>query len=636
MKRTILISLVIFFTAFSQFSYGFSWQVASPNEKYLVIAGTNKDGLFQYQVFYNGKNIILPSTLGFLLQNGTIAGRHVNMLAHTFNQSDTTWKPVYGEKNKYSDHYQELNISLQDRSGYILEIIFRAYNEGIAFRYNITGNPFGKTFSIHKELTGFSLPGKARAWVTYSAQGIYHLIPVDSIQRPAERPLVIRENNGLYVALGEAELVNYARMRFLPSTDKKNTLISSLDGDVTLPVPGYTPWRFIMAGEKAGELVEHNYLLLNLNKPCALKNVSWIKPGKVIREITLTTRGGKACIDFATKHNLQFIEYDAGWYGPESAKTSDATTVTPDLQRSKGPLDLQEVIRYGKEKGIGVILYVNHIALEQQLDTLLPLYESWGIQGVKYGFVRVGPQLWTGWLHEAIRKAATYHLMVDIHDEFRPAGYTRTYPNFMTCEGIRGDEESPSNTHTLITMFTRMIAGPADNTICYYNRRVDEKMGSHASQLAKAVCIYSPWEFLYWYDRPEGSPGSKQLKEKGGYGLIGNEPELTFFDQVPTVWDDTKVLEGEIGKYGTIARRHGEEWFIGSINGSQPHTVKIPLGFLKKDIKYTATIFSDDPGVSTRTHVKIETKTVDRHTILSYAVKPDNGLAMIIKPKTSK
>ncbi len=631
MKHKVPAFLIIIFSFFQPLS-AISLQVASPDGKYLAIAGTNAEGLLQYQVFYAGRNIIQPSSIGFLLTNGTFVGKNMDIMARSYSTTDTTWTPVYGDRSKYRDHFNQLRITLQDRSGYLLELIFRAYDEGIAFRYHITANPYGKELFIHKEMTEFSLPEGATALVTYSAQGQYVKMPVGKIIHPAERPLVIREDNGIFLALGEAGGADYARMRLMASSGKKNTLVSSLAGDVILPVPGSTPWRFIMAGEKAGELVEHTYLLLNLNEPCMLDDVSWIEPGKVIREVTLTTQGGKACVDFAAAHNLQFVEYDAGWYGPEYSDSSDATTVTPDPQRSLGPLDLKEVIRYGKEKGIGIILYVNRRALERQLDTLLPLYESWGVRGVKYGFVRTGPQAWTAWLHEAIRKAAVHHLMVDVHDEYRPTGYSRTFPNFMTCEGVRGDEESPDNTHTLITMFTRTIAGPADNTICYYSKRVEEKMGSHASQLAKAVCIYSPWQFLYWYDRPAGSPGSKP----GGENTIGKEPELTFFDQVPATWDETRVLESDIGKYGTVARRHGEEWFVGAINGDQPHTVKFPLSFLKKEGKYTATIFSDNPSVPTRTHVKIETKILDHQSTFTYPLKPNNGLAIIIKPEKNK
>lgn len=606
--------------------------ISSPDGNYLVTAGPDEKGQLQYRVSYKSHPVISPSSLGLLLENGLILGAKVSIISVDNSSVDYTWQPVYGEQSSYRDHYNQLNIKLEDKgSAYKINLVIRTYNEGVAFRYIITSQEHIDSLKIKKELTGFSFPGSMEAWITYSAQGEIRKIPLSEIKKPVERPLLLKDKNGEYIAIGEAALVDYARMR-LTLNEQKNALVSGLAGEVGLPLPAVTPWRFIMAGESAGEILENNFLLLNLNEPNKLKDVSWIKPGKVIREVTLTTQGGKACIDFAAGHNLQFIEYDAGWYGPEYNDTSDATTVTLDPKRSKGPLDLHEVIRYGKEKGIGVILYVNRRALEQQLDEILPLYASWGIEGVKYGFVHVGPQQWTSWLHEAIRKASKHHLMVDIHDEFRPTGYTRTYPNFMTCEGIRGDEESPSNTHTLKTMFTRSIAGPADNTNCYYSARVTEKMGSHASQLAKTVCIYSPWQFLYWYDRPGGSPGSDRLKKDGGRMLIGNEPELEFFDMVPTVWDEKHILEGEPGKFGTIARRNGKEWFIGSINGSEPHTVKINMDFLKNGTKYLAYIYSDDPAVKTRTHVKIEKKIVNKQSVLEYDLKPNNGLAVRIIP----
>ncbi len=625
--------LLLFFFSFSD-SYGKRItpgseiiRLQSPDGRYDITAGINPSGRFQYSVSFDGKMIILPSALGLEADGRIMPGKEAKVVEIQDTTVDYTWKPVYGERSRYRDHYRQKIITLK-RNQYEMDIVFRAYDEGIAFQYRVKSAGRSDSVVIKRELSEFALPEGPEAWVTYPAQGEYKKLPVGEIKKPCERPLVIRLRNGMYMAVGEAALVDYARMRLELSGEKKTTLVSSLASEVRLPLPASTPWRFVMAGTSAGELLEHNYLLLNLNAPNALKDVSWIRPGKVIREVSLSTQGGKACIDFAATHGLQYVEYDAGWYGPEYEDVSDASTITLDPKRSKGPLDLHEVIRYGREKGVGIIVYVNRRALEKQLDEILPLYESWGIKGVKYGFVQVGPQRWTSWLHEAIRKAAKYHLMVDVHDEYRPTGYSRTYPNFMTCEGVRGDEESPSNTHTLITMFTRLIAGPADNTICYFTPRVTEKMGSHASQLAKAVCIYSPWQFLYWYDRPEGSPGSEKLKAEGGKALIGDVPELEFFDAVPTVWDDTRVIEGEPGKYGTIARRSGRQWFVGSINGAETHTVKIPLDFLDSGKQYTANIYSDDPSVNTRTHVKMETRTVDKGSILTFQLKPDTGVAI--------
>ena len=270
---------------------------------------------------------------------------------------------------------------------------------------------------------------------------------------------------------------------------------------------------------------------------------------------------------------------------------------------------------------------MNRRALEQQLEKILPLYKSWGIKGVKYGFVQVGSQQWTSWLHDAVIKAAENNLMVDVHDEYRPTGFSRTYPNFMTQEGIRGDEESPTNEHTLITLFTRMIAGAGDNTNCYFSKRVDEKMGSHASQLAKAVCLYSPWQFLYWYDRPASSPA-----KIGGAGnnerFIQELPELTFFDRLPTVWEDTKVLEGKIGEYAIIARKSGNSWYIGSLT-NETREVIIPLAFLDTDVDYIATIYFDDKNVNTKTKVGIKQETVNSDSVMKFILNRRNGLAII-------
>ncbi len=354
----------------------------------------------------------------------------------------------------------------------------------------------------------------------------------------------------------------------------------------------------------------------------------------MLREVTLTTIGGKACVDFAVAHGLQYVEFDAGWYGHEYADESDATTVTVDPKRSPGPLDLREVLQYAETRGIGIILYVNRRALERQLDEILPLFQQWGVRGVKYGFVRVGSQRWTRWLHDAVRKAADHRLMVDVHDEYRPTGYSRTYPNLMTQEGIGGDETTPSNTQTLTILFTRMLAGAADNTICYYDERVDRN-ASHAYQLAKSVCLYSPWQFLYWYDRPAASP-----RGKGGAGgtanLIGDEPELEFFAKVPTTWDDTRVVAGEIGKFAVIARRKDNRWFLGAMNAQEPRQLDVRLTFLDHGTKYVAHIYRDDPTAKTRTRVRIDQREVTADDVLSIKLPARGGQAVRIEPANAE
>jgi alpha-glucosidase len=390
-----------------------------------------------------------------------------------------------------------------------------------------------------------------------------------------------------------------------------------------------------MVAKTPGVLLENNDMILNLNPPNKIINTSWIKPGKVFREVTLSTSGARAAIDFAAKHHLQYILFDAGWYGYEYHDSSNATRVSVDPKRNKiNDLDLKSVIAYGKSKGIGVILYVNQRALAKQLDVILPLFHSWGIAGVKFGFVHVGSFRWTSWMHEAVKKCAENELMVDIHDEYRPTGFSRTYPNLMTQEGILGNEGFPTATHNTILPFTRFIAGAADYTYCYY--RQDFKQASaiengvprnkfikttSAHQLALVAIFYSPLQHLFWYDKPADSQ---------------DEPELAFWDSIPTAWDDTKVLAGEIGQFVSVARRSGDKWFVGAITNNEARKMELSFSFLNPGMEYEATIYYDDPSAEIRTHVGIQKKKVDSKTKLTLNLLASGGKAIEIKPILKK
>jgi len=581
----------------------------------------NQRGCLVYGVAYKNRPIVVDSRLGLAIKDAPAleAGFNINTISSSSNNS--IYSPVYGERKKIRDHYNQLVVELQESNQphRHLRLTFRAYNEGAAFRYTLLQQNALKSFTISAEKTQFRFAGNHTAWAVYSAQGQYSKVPLSKVKNNCERPLTIEINDGPFVSVAEARLVDYARMRLSPDKGQPYTLVSSLGSQVKARAPYTTPWRVLLLGDSPGQLLERNYLILNLNEPCAINETSWIKPGKVIREVTLTTKGGKACVDFAVEHNLQYVEFDAGWYGHEYSDQSDATTISVDIKRSKGPLDLHAVLDYAKNRGIGIILYVNRRALEHQLDDILPLYESWGVKGVKYGFVQVGSQQWTKWLHEAVRKAAKHHLMVDVHDEYRPTGYSRTYPNLMTQEGIRGNECMPTADENLILPFTRMLAGAGDYTICYYNNRIKT---THVHQLAASVVFYSPWQFLFWYDRPSYYRG---------------EPEIEFFDHLATVWDDTRVIHGKIGEYITIARKSGDEWYVGSMNGLNHRKLKIPLNFLEKGKQYLAYIYSDaNPGDETRTHVQINRYIVDSSVLLNADMPPSGGATIRIAPATEK
>jgi alpha-glucosidase len=337
--------------------------------------------------------------------------------------------------------------------------------------------------------------------------------------------------------------------------------------------------------------------------PAVGTDTSWIKPGKVIREVTLSTEGGKQAIDFAKARNLQYVEFDDGWF-----PKADATRIREDRK-----LDFAEIIRDGKENGIGILLYVDSAPMYQQLGVLFPMFEKWGVAGVKLGFVNVGSQHWTKWLYDAVELAGKHHLVVDIHDEHRPTGLSRTYPWVLTQEGVHGNEEMPPPEHNTVLPFTRFVAGAADYTICYY---VDRIKTTRAHQLALAVVYYSPLQFLYWYDRPDA---------------YHSEPEIEFFDHVPVVWDDTKVVAGEIGRYISVARRSGDEWYVGTINNGVPRTVPVALSFLPAGRKFTAHLY-ESVGRDVK-QVRMSTRQVDSTITINAVMGNGGGQAIWIEPQ---
>jgi alpha-glucosidase len=602
-------------------------ELKSPDEKLVFSFSLSDVKSPLYSIQYQNKPIVLLSALGL---NGW--DKEFTLSDLSFSKNDTVWKPVYGERSLVRDNYQQMLITLLRNNNEKLkfQIQVRAYNEGIAFRYLMPENPDGgRDISIQKEMTEFTMPEGTNAWFTNRAQGEYHLVSMKTWPDESERPLVLQLPDGKYACLAEAGMVNYSRTKFALNPNKANTVNCSMYDRVDFFTPFSTPWRVVMVAEQAGQLLANNDLLLNLNPPCEIENTSWIKPGKVMREISLSMKGSKDLVDFAVKRHLQYIHFDAGWYGYEYVVASDATKVNVDPRRNpKSDLELQEVIRYANENGIGVFLYVNQRALYKQLDELLPLFQKWGVRGVKFGFVEVGSHKWTTWMHDAVKKCAKYELMVDIHDEYRPTGFSRTYPNLMTQEGVRGNEEMPDATNNATLPFTRFIAGAADYTICYYHRpelkasllnsQAPRKLKTtSAHQLALSTIYYSPLQFMYWYDLPADSH---------------DEPELEYFDKISTVWDDTKVLEGEIAKFITIARRKGDEWFVGTITNNDARERKLSLNFLTPGKKYEASIYYDDPNSAVRTKVSIKRIKVDASTVLNTKLIASGGQAIWIRP----
>ena len=610
----------------------------SPDGKYNFVF-EQKDGRLIYHLDYAAKQVIeegelgmnidnhlVESAMGIPVDNSKVWTRGMEVINVERAAKDDTWNPIYGEYSSIRDHYNEMVIHLMkggnhDNSGngydkrqqYLFDIIVRAYDEGVAIRYHFPEATNGLFMHITDDLTSFRMAPGAEAyhfaWAQSHSNKVKLLKSEKAWKNEAERPLVLHLANGLYAAIGEAALSDFVRGKLKLKADNELQMSMFQTADI---ITAYDmPWRFIMVGEKAIDLINNKQMVLNLNAPCQIADAKeWIRPGKAFRVCRLDKKTLYEGVDFCVDRGLQYIELDAGWYGPEMKMSSSALKVADNRD-----FDMAELCAYAKSKGIGVWVYVNQRALYQDLDKILPLYEKWGISGIKFGFVQIGSQEWTTWLHNAVKKCADYHLMVDIHDEYRPTGWSRTYPNLMTQEGIGGNEEMPAADHNVVLPFTRFLCGPADYTPCYFNGRVKN---TKAHQLAMPVVYYSPITFLYWYDLPNTYKGEK---------------ELDFWKHCPTVWDESKALAGEIGEYIVQARRTGNDWFVGAMNGLQARDVTLNTAdFLQKGKKYRVEIYNDDPSLQTRTKVSSTEMVIKAGKQLKLHLQASGGAALRFVP----
>ena len=610
----------------------------SPNGKYNFVF-EQKDGRLIYHLNYAAKMVIEEGELGVNIDNHLVESamgipvdtnkiwtRGMEVINVERTAKDDTWNPIYGEYSSIRDHYNEMVIHLMkggnhDNSGnsydkrqqYLFDIIVRAYDEGVAIRYHFPEATNGLFMHITDDLTSFRLAPGAEAyhfaWAQSHSNKVKLLKSEKAWKDEAERPLTLHLTNGLYAAIGEAALSDFVRGKLKLKADNELQMAMFQSADI---ITAYDmPWRFIMVGEKAIDLINNKQMVLNLNVPCQIADAKeWIRPGKAFRVCRLDKKTLYEGVDFCVDRGLQYIELDAGWYGPEMKMSSSALKVADNRD-----FDMAELCAYAKSKGIGVWVYVNQRALYQDLDKILPLYQKWGICGIKFGFVQIGSQEWTTWLHNAVKKCADYHIMVDIHDEYRPTGWSRTYPNLMTQEGIGGNEEMPAADHNVVLPFTRFLCGPADYTPCYFNGRVKN---TKAHQLAMPVVYYSPVTFLYWYDLPNAYKGEK---------------ELDFWKHCPTVWDESKALAGEIGEYIVQARRTGNDWFVGAMNGLQVRDITLNTAdFLQKGKKYRVEIYNDDPSLQTRTKVSSTEMVIKAGKQLKLYLQASGGVALRFVP----
>ena len=478
---------------------------------------------------------------------------------------------------------------------------------GVAWRIRYDGT--GPRTVAREEWT-FDFGKDLRCWPVSHAQGEYVPRTLSAIaslkpnrRGTAECPLVV-EGDGWTAALGDAGVTDYARLRFATG-DRPGQLKAVLEGPASFTAPFVTPWRYVHVSKDCVALANAQPAFLDaLNAPSRIADTSWIKPGKVLRVCSLNEQDGRACVDFAKRNNFQYVELDAGWYGPE--RTGDP--LKPNAY-------VKPVIDYANANGVGVILYVNDIPLHKNRDAILDQLSAWGVKGVKYGFVQVGGQAARKWVLDAIQAAADRRLLVDIHDEYRLTGIQKTYPNVLTVEGIRGNEEMPTAAHDAALPFTRFLDGPGDYTPCWNFPRIKNTL---AHQLA-LPCVYSSgFQFLFWYQRPS------QIKEQ--------DPALDFWREIPCAFDETRFLQGQIGAFAVVARRAGGKWFVGGINAGEKRLFSVPLAFAGPG-RLKVRLFRDfDPDNSKPcADIACESFTVDSADALTVAAALNGGVAAIVE-----
>ena len=595
-----------------------SLKVSSPEGHNTITVAPDGTDEFVYAVTRDGKQIVASSRLGLDLDNYTweraLARKYpqykcwmngFTVDSVSYDQHRGIIHNLYGEQSTVPDNYNSgtLYLSKHDGSNYRLNIEVRAYDEGVAFRYFFPEHPMAVFHKVVADLTEYTFAPQTKVWAAEWAQAPYELKDVNDVTAPIERAVTVVLPNGLYCAMADADVDDWCLEKNIASATKPNTLTTTMYSPVDVVTYYATPWKVILTAESYGQLLERRYIIDNLNPPCEIADAAeWVKPGKIFRCTQLTTEAGLKGIDFCAQHNIPYMLFDWKWYEPCTSHDGDATKVVPQL-------DMQRIVAYGREKGVGIWLYVNQHALQKQMDELFPLLHEWGVVGVKSGFVQYASHHWAKWVHDMVRLAAKNHLMINIHDEFRPAGFSRTYPNLLNQEGIRGNEEFPDATHNTVLPFTRMINGAADYTICYYDKRLKN---THGHQLAASMIFYGPLQVLFWYDTPDRAHG---------------EPELKWFDELPTVWDESRVLDGTPGSHIVMARRSGNDWYVGAMTNTEARTVSIPTDFLPKG-KYEVVIYNDDPTLDTQTKVKSEKIKVKSGKAIVLNLQPSGGAAL--------
>ncbi len=609
----------------------------------------------RYAVEFRGRRLIDRSKLGLEIVGQPALGPGMRSTGAQTASVDESYTIPVGKTSIVHDHYNSARIDFEDPSGRKLTIEVHVFDDGVGFRYLVPDQPSLKQVRIAHEATEFCytkdattypliLDGYQSSWEDEYQQrlssGLHHdwLIGLPLLAEvPGIGWVVITEADidryaGMYLRKGEGH--NCVRADLSPRVDDPKVAV-----EATTPFP--TPWRVLMIGDEPGRLIESN-IVLNLNPPSKIADTSWIRAGKsawdwwsgeaapsVSFKTGMNTATMKHYIDFASESGFPYMLIDAGW-ALANYKTPDDYAQLADITRVTPEIDMPELLRYAKEKNVRLWLWSHWSSVDKYMDQAFPLFEQWGIAGVKIDFMNRDDQQMVEFYHRVVETAAAHHLMIDFHGAYKPDGLRRTWPNLITREGVMGKEylkwsARTTPTHNTTLPFTRMLAGPMDYTPGAFGNSNRENfvarqsmpmgLGTRAHELALFVVLESPFEMVA--DYPEHYQGQK---------------EFNFIKQVPTTWDEVRVLGGRPMENITLARRSGNDWYLGSLTNWDERSVKVPLDFLGGG-KYIAEIYADAPdSASEATHTTFSKQPVERTTVLDVHMVSGGGNAIWIHP----
>jgi alpha-glucosidase len=613
-----------------------------------------------YAVSFKGMPVVENSQLSLSFSESGDFKNNLRINHPGFREADENYALIVGKTSMVHDHFREMILPLEETVSPFrkINIVVRAFKDGIAFRYEIPEQKNWPSLSLTDENTEFRISHDPIVHTlflpsfTSSHEGVYSSLHLKDVKEDTlmDMPTLFELPGPVYLAVTEAALVDYAGMYLVKKQGILTGSLSPLPGQkkikVNAALPHNSPWRVLMISDRMGALIESN-ILTDLNEPCKIRDLSWIKPGKTtfpwwngnVVPDTLNAPGNNFVtaqyyIDFCARNGLEYhsvVEYGLHqWYMDDGVSFqpgphSDVTSPVPGL-------DMKEICDYARQKNVGIRVWVHWAALYPRLDKAFALFEKWGLKGMMVDFMDRDDQQMVNMQLEILQKAAAHHLHIQFHGAYKPSGLSRTWPNEFTREGTlnyeadKWNENGISPDHDINMPFTRMLAGSTDYHLGGF-RAVPKSqfrtqytrplvLGTRCHMLAMYVVLENYLGMVCDYPAAyEGQPGFEFLKE------------------VPTVWDETKVIAAGVCEYITIARRKNRDWFVGTITDHTPRTISVPLDFLSPG-EYMADIYTDAPDAADNpNHLIKETRVITSKDSLTIQLAGGGGEAMHIRSR---